>query len=155
MSVNPILNNPYEEPLLHYNTDLDGALNYTDVRKGRRLFTQDIPVLPTKQSQASLFEINDMEAEYGSHIINLCRKEVGKWRNEKYTNTTRVTKELLTFWFDNPERGFHHKLFFAQQEAVETAIWINEVADKSNVGQHILNILRSGQQSVGNDPKDQ
>ena len=29
-------------------------------------------------------------------------------------------------------------LFFAQREAIETAIWLNEVAEKSNVGQHIL-----------------
>ena len=36
-------------------------------------------------------------------------------------------------------------LFFAQREAIETAIWLNEVAEKSNVGQHILRQLEEAQ----------
>jgi len=154
-SKNPILNSPYDEPKLHYATDPDGSLNYNDIRKSRRVFTPDIQGIPTKQgSQASMFEVNDY-SEYGTHIINLCRKEVGKWREEKYPNTTRVTKELLDFWFNNPERHATKQLFFAQREAVETAIWINEVAEKSNAGQHILNILHDGQQTVSYDKDDQ
>ncbi|MCS6973837.1 MAG: hypothetical protein NZM13_05070, partial [Cyclobacteriaceae bacterium] len=90
-SENPILNSPYDEPLLHYATDADGSLNYQDIRQGRRIFTPDIQVMPTKQGpQSSIFEVNDFAAEYGEHLINLCRKEVGKWRAEKYPNTTRV-----------------------------------------------------------------
>lgn len=153
---NPILNSPYHEPLLHYATDADGSLNYADIRGGRRIFTPDIQVIPNKQGpQTSAFEVNDFADEYGTHLINLCRKEIGKWRDAKYPNTTRVTKELLTFWFDNPERHAVKKLFFAQQEAVETAIWLNEVADKSNAGQNILNKIRAGQQTVSNDSSDQ
>src|SRR5688500_2338000 len=95
---NPILNSPYAEPSLHYATDADGSLNYNDVRKERRIFAPDIQVIPNKQGpQTSAFEINDFAEEYGTHLINLCRKEIGKWRSEKYPNTTRVTKELLTF----------------------------------------------------------
>jgi len=155
-SENPILNSPYNEPLLHYATDADGSLNYNDIRKGRRIFATDIQVIPTKQGpQGSLFEVNDFKEQYGTHIINLCRKEVGKWRDEKYPNTTRVTKELLDFWFNNPERQIHHNLFFAQREAVETAVWLNEVAHKSNAGQHTINLLREGQQTVSNDMQDQ
>ena len=153
---NPILNSPYDEPLLHYATDADGSLNYQDIRQGRRIFTPDIQVVPARQNQKStFFEINDFTAEYGEHLINLCRREVGKWRADEYPNTTRVTKELLRFWFNNPERLVTKNLFFAQREAIETAIWINEVAEKSNAGQHILNLLRNGQQTVSNDPSDQ
>lgn len=155
-SDNPILNNPYDEPKLHYATDLDGSLNYSDIRKGRRIFSPDIQVMPTRQGpQGSLFEVNDYSEEYGLQLINLCRKEVGLWREKGYHNTTRVTKELLEFWFNNPERHATMKLFFAQREAVETAIWLNEVADKSNAGQHILNRIREGQLSVSDDPSDQ
>ena len=155
-SDNPILNSPYEEPKLHYATDMEGALDYNDVRKGRRIFTPDIQVIPTRQGpQQSAFEVNDFAEQYGDSIINLCRKEVGKWRVENYSNTTRVTKELLIFWFNNPERHAVKKLFFAQQEAIETAIWLNEVAEKSNAGQHVLNRLRSGQQSVSSESRDQ
>jgi type III restriction enzyme len=152
---NPILNSPYDEPLLHYSTDPDGSLNYNDIRKGRRVFTPDVQAIPNRQGpQATMFDVNEYE-EYGTHLINLCRKEMGKWRSEKYPNTTRVTKELLQFWFDNPERHSVKKLFFAQQEAIETAIWLNEVAEKSNAGQNILNIIRNGQQTVSNDAVDQ
>jgi type III restriction enzyme len=153
---NPILNSPYVEPLLHYNTDSEGALDYTDIRKGRRIFKVDSAVIPTRQTgQKEVFEWNEDAEEYITHIINLCRKEVGQWRAAKYPNTTRISKELLNFWFDNPERHAVKKLFFAQQEAVETAIWLNEVAEKSNAGQHILNLLRNGQHTVSDDPADQ
>lgn len=153
---NPILNSPYDEPKLHYDTDSEGSLDYNNICKGRRIFKVDAAVIPTKQSgQKEVFEWNDDAAEYSTHIINLCRKEVGLWRTTNYPNTTRVTKELLTFWFNNPERLVTKKLFFAQQEAVETAIWLNEVAEKSNAGQHILNLLRNGQQTVSNDATDQ
>ncbi|MEA5139225.1 BPTD_3080 family restriction endonuclease [Arcicella rigui] len=153
---NPILNSPYQEPKLHYNTNSEGSLDYTDICKGRRVFKQDSAVIPSRQKgQKEVFEWNDDALQYGTHIINLCRKEVGLWRNAKYPNITRVSKELLSFWFDNPERLVTKKLFFAQQEAVETAIWLNEVAEKSNAGQHILNLLRDGQQTVSEDIADQ
>ena len=159
---NPILNNPYYEPLLHYATvatgEERGSLDYSKKVRGRRIFDPESEgAIPARQTnpQGQIFEVNDFAAEYGTHIINLCRKEIGLWRTANYPNTTRVTKELLTFWFNNPERLVTKKLFFAQQEAVETAIWINEVAEKSNAGQHILNLLRNGQQTVSNDPVDQ
>lgn len=153
---NPILNSPYNEPLLHYDTDSEGSLDYTCICKGRRIFKPDAAVIPTRQTgQKEAFEWNDDAAEYISHIINLCRQEVGLWRKAGYASTTRITKELLNFWFNNPERLVTKKLFFAQQEAVETAIWLNEVADKSNAGQYILNLLRNGQQTVSESVDDQ
>lgn len=114
---NPILNNPYQEPRRHYATDEDGNLNYDDIRKGRRIFTPDIQVIPVKQGpQPSLYEVNEFVDAYGKHIINRVRDEVGKWRKAGYPNTTRVTKELLDFWFANPERPDEKKLFFAQRK---------------------------------------
>jgi type III restriction enzyme len=131
-------------------------LNYSDVRDGRRIFTPDINPIPTRQNpQGSLFEVNDFAAEYGDLLVNLIRKEVGNWRNESYPNTTRVTKELLDFWFKNPERSAIKKLFFAQREAVETAIWLNEVANKNNAGQNILEKIREGQVTVSEDKSEQ
>jgi type III restriction enzyme len=153
---NPILNSPYLEPVLHYATDRDGALDYTSIRTGRRIFKEDSAVIPARQTGNSQnSEWNEDAGEYITHLINLCRKEVGLWRSALYPNTTRVTKELLHYWFNNPERPVTKKLFFAQQEAVETAIWLNEVAEKSNAGQHILNLLHSGQQKVSEDTADQ
>lgn len=146
---NPILNNPYEEPRFHYATDDQGNLDYSDIRKSRRIYIPDIHVIPAKQGpQKTMFEINDLKNGYQNHLINLIRKEVGEWRN-KYSETTRVTKGLLDFWFKNSERHNTQKLFFAQREAIETAIWLNEVAEKSNQGQHILNLIAEAQKING------
>ena len=63
-SDNPILNSPYLEPSLHYATDQDGSLNYSDIRKGRRIFTTDIQVIPTRQGpQNERFQSNDFEEQ--------------------------------------------------------------------------------------------
>ena len=115
MNNNPILNCPYEEPKLHYNTNLKGELDYEDIRKGRRIFIPDFNAVLAKQgSQKEIFEVNDVKENYVIHLINLIRDNVSKWRDDNYPNTTRVTKELLTFWFLNSERHAVKKLFFAQ-----------------------------------------
>lgn len=150
---NPILNSPYEEPARHYATDAQGNLNYQDVRGGRRVFTPDVPQVPLgQQAQGSLYDINDLAAEYGEHIINRLRDELRRWREGGYANvTSRVTRDLLAWWFANPERQAHQKLFYAQQEAVEAAIWLNEVAEKSNIGTHLLSRLQA-EQALGAAP---
>jgi type III restriction enzyme len=153
---NPILNNPYEEPDRHYATNQAGELDYEDVRPGRRIFSPDILSIPLPQGpQADLYEINDLTGQYGNHLVNLVRKEVGSWRSIGWPGTTRVTRELLTFWFANPERADMHQLFFAQREAIETAIWLNEVAAKSNPGQHILGQLAAAATGVSSSREDQ
>lgn len=151
---NPILNSPYQEPQFHYDTDKDGNLNYHVVCHGRRIFKDDTAVLPNKQSQGQIFSWNDDAENYSKHPINLIRNEIKQWRQNEYPNTTRVTRELLLFWFNNPDRALDQRLFFAQQEAVETAIWLNEVADKTNAGQNILQQLRDAQQSVSDHAQD-
>lgn len=156
MNDNPILNSPYLEPKLHYSTAEDGSLDYEAIIESRRIFTpsgQVIPVRPGPQRSLGYAEQSTLDLD--NHIVNLCRKEIGRWRGEKYPNTTRVSRELLAFWFLNPERVATKRLFFAQQEAVETAIWFNEVAEKSNAGQHILNLRQRGQQSISTEKENQ
>jgi len=151
---NPILNSPYEEPTRHYATDAQGNLNYRDVRPGRRVFTADVPQVPIGQSdQGSIFDLNDFPSQYGEHLINTLRDALRSWRQAGYRGvSSRVTRDLLQYWFANPERAAHQKLFFAQQEAVEAAIWLNEVAEKSNTGTHVQNQLRQRQATASDDP---
>ncbi len=148
---NPILNNPYEEPGWHYATNLQGELDYAHPVKGRRIFRPEIQTIPVRQgAQGDLLELNEAAAaSHGSHVVNLLRREVSGWRGAKYSQTTRITRELLQFWFLNPERDMTQSLFFAQREAIETAIWLNEVAEKSNVGQHIVRQLEEAQKVSG------
>ena len=142
---NPILNNPYEEPRQHYATNRAGELDYARPMPGRRIFTPDILTIPLpQQAQRDLMELNEVAAaDHGNHLVNLLRREVAAWRAAQYPQTTRITRELLQFWFLNDERDFTQCLFFAQREAIETAIWLNEVAEKSNVGQHVLRRLET------------
>ena len=149
---NPILNNPYEEPSQHYATNLAGELDYSRIQEGRRIFTPDVQSIPVQSGdQKDLLEINEYQATYGEELVNLLRREIGVWRAKKYPNTTRVTRELLTYWFLDPTR--ENRLFFAQREAIETAIWLNEIADRSNPGQHILSRLAQAQ-AVASDPAE-
>lgn len=146
----PILNGPYSEPALHYATAADGTLNYQDPRAGRRIFAPQTPQVPLgKQPQGSIFDINDFAVQYREELVNLLRTQLAAWRNTGYPDvTSRVTRDLLTHWFQNPYRPDWKKLFFAQQEAVETAIWLNEVAHKSNAGTRVLNVLRQANETV-------
>lgn len=146
----PILNGPYTAPELHYATAEDGSLDYEKPLPGRRIFSPQTPQVPIgKKAQASLYDINDFATEYREKLVNLLREQVGLWRSDNYPHvTSRVTRDLLAFWFQNPDRPDWKKLFFAQQEAVETAIWLNEVASKSNAGTHILNELRLANETV-------
>jgi type III restriction enzyme len=137
---NPILNNPYEEPQHHYATDENGNLEHEVICLGRRPFeSMKTPMLTKSWRTEQIFDSPD-EAQEFKYLINLVRKEVNTWLNQNYIGTTRVTKELLTYWFDNPER--HNRLFFVQREAIETAIWLNEVAPTTNPGTYLLSRLR-------------
>lgn len=153
MESSPILNNPYQEPLFHYATAADGeqkgSLDYSRIVAGRRIFTNDLTGAPTSaKGQKSIFDVNEYAPQYGEQLVNLLRQEVGKWRNEDYPNVTRVTGELLAHWFciNDSVLPPKRKLFFAQQEAIETAIWLNEVAERSNAGTHILKRLNDAQE---------
>ena len=150
---NPILNNPYSEPALYYSTNDAGELDYQSVVEGRRPFVPDIPPVPVKQGpQKSLIGLEASAQAFQSHLINRLRVEVGSWRRAGYPETTRTTRELLTFWFENAERIDQHKLFFAQREAVETAVWLNEVAERSNSGTTLLRLLAETKASISKEP---
>ncbi len=150
---NPVLNNPYEEPKYYYDTDADGNIDYEKVINGRRPFGYDISIVPKKR-QRNVFSVEDFEAvEPNAEFINTIRKEVKVWREAGYPKASRITSELLNFWFNNPERRYNLRLFFCQREAVETAVWLNEIAERDpNVGNYILNQLLERRHTVS--PED-
>ena len=81
---NPILNNPYTEPNRHYATNLDGELDYSDIRPGRRIFTRDIFSIPLSQGlQQEVFEVKDATASHryrsrteGRFMIRACKDKI-------------------------------------------------------------------------------
>ena len=62
-----------------------------------------------------------------NRFINRVRERVTAWRRGGYHAITPITRQLLEHWND-PDR--ENRLFFCQIEAVETAIYITEVAKK-------------------------
>lgn len=157
MSNNPILNNPYEEPKYYYDTDLSGNIDYRTIKEGRRPFGYDVNIVPNQRGgNQSIFSQGDfVSGDPNAEFINTIREEVKKWRNEGYPKASRITKELLDFWFNNKERPTNLRLFFCQREAVETAVWLNEIAERDpNIGMFILNSLSERRHTVSKNDDD-
>jgi type III restriction enzyme len=147
----PILNSPYAYPSHHWELDSTGQPTQKVVDSRRRAeFVTPIPK-PKKQKgggkqDALLFddELSTQKQAYDhTAVINSVRKEVDKWRALPNPNDWKVTPEtarLLQHWR-------HHKFsgvrpFFCQVEAVETAIWLIEVAPQlGKVGQTFIDHL--------------
>jgi type III restriction enzyme len=124
---NPILNSPFVEPDRHFRFDDQGIT--TDVVGTRRTSSYFIPIAqPRKKGQQLQFETEwTQDRVEENRVVNLVRERVGAWRRGGHVGVTETTGRLLDYWTD-PER--EKKLFFCQIEAVETAIYIAEVARK-------------------------
>nr|WP_295431038.1 DEAD/DEAH box helicase family protein [uncultured Thiodictyon sp.] len=151
----PILNSPYAYPGRHWELDDTGQPTQAII-EARRLaeFITPIPK-PKKRKDAPkqgefLFDEGkglSTEAQRYDHtaIINAVRREVDKWRLIPDPGAWRVTPEtarLLTHWRHHPFSSL--RPFFCQIEAVETAIWLTEVAPQlGKAGQRFLEHLES------------
>ena len=146
----PILNNPYDEPQWHYDATPDGNLDYSKILQGRRPYAANLTVMPNTNLQSALFSNDDMpNDDLNAPFINGIRAVVKEWRETGWPKVTRTTRDLLTYWFENPERELHKSLFFCQREAIETAIYLNEVAPRDpNLGRSLLHELDQRRQSV-------
>ena len=153
---NPVLNNPYEEPKYHYRTDpINGYLDYTTILEGRRPFGYAASINPHPQFGQQSLDFGAEPIDPNATFINGIREQVKAWREAGYPKASRITKELLDFWFRNPDRNVSLQLFFCQREAVETAIWFNEIATKDpNIGNFYLNELAKRDHTVSDKDED-
>ncbi len=156
----PILNSPYEYPKRHWELDPLGQPTQKIIEARRRAeFITPIPkpkkVKGKAIQQALVFDegkgLSTKEQQYDptSAIINEVRGYVDQWRALPSPNQWKVTPEtarLLQHWR-------HHKFgsirpFYCQLEAVETAIWLTEVAPHSKRGEKILEHLATAGQNA-------
>ncbi|AUB81587.1 hypothetical protein THSYN_11880 [Candidatus Thiodictyon syntrophicum] len=135
----PILNSPYACPARHWELDDRGQPTRKTLETRRCAdFITPIPK-PRKQQGAPkqgelLFDdgkgLSTQTQRYDrTAVINAVRRKVDRWRLDPDPNHRRVTPEtarLLTYWRHHPFSGL--RPFFCQIEAVETAIWLTEVA---------------------------
>ena len=156
----PILNSPYEYPVRHWELDIDGQPTQKIIERRRRAeFITPIPN-PKKRKSSSEQEIfvfdegkglSTKEQQYDlTAMINDVRDEVDKWRTLKNMSDWRVTPEtarLLQHWRHHNFSGI--RPFFCQVEAVETAIWLTEVAPEiGKTGKRFLDYIANASQNA-------
>jgi type III restriction enzyme len=136
----PILNSPYACPTRHWELDDDGQPTNRVVEKRREAdFISAVPKARRRRTSDTQTEmvladaegLSTAEQEYNKAIINEIRQYVADWRNLPNPAQWQVTPEtarLLQHWRNHPFQGV--RPFFCQIEAVETAIWLTEVAPK-------------------------
>lgn len=122
---NPILNGPFAAPARHFRSDDDGITN--DIVERRRRSAYFVPIArPRKKGAQRSFETEwtgDRVQENSE--INRIRDRVDAWRAGGYVGVTAVTRRLLEYWSDASREK---PLFFCQREAVETVVYLAEVA---------------------------
>ena len=124
---NPILNSPYFEPTRHFKFTDEGITD--QIVEGRRISSYFVPIAqPKKKGRQLQFdtEWTQDRIEENKHV-NRIRQRVAQWRKGGHIGVTATTGRLLEYWLD-PYR--EKKLFFCQIEALETLIYITEVANK-------------------------
>ena len=138
----PIINSPYEYPSQHWELDDEGqpTQRIIESRRGAE-FVTPIPK-PRQRGRArggqQQFVIDEglglstQEQQYDvTGAVNEIRRHVDQWRNIPGPNNWGVTPEtarLLLHW--RKHNFSNYRPFFCQVEAVETLIWLTEVAPR-------------------------
>tara|TARA_Y100001933_G_scaffold261751_2_gene317220 strand:+ start:4971 stop:8012 length:3042 start_codon:yes stop_codon:yes gene_type:complete len=130
----PILNSPYRRPDRHWQLG-DAGQPTGVVESGRRRSDLTTPIPKPRATrgksaaQADIFADAQGDIYDPTEIINGIRQAVDTWRElpESQWQVTPTTARLLRHW-----RSGEMPLppFFCQIEAVETVIWLTEVAGK-------------------------
>jgi type III restriction enzyme len=150
----PILNSPYAYPARHWELDPEGQPTGRIVEARRSAqFITPVPK-PRKRKRKAGQEVLVFDEGAGlstarqqydpTPIINQLRRQVDQWRaiqNPSAWGVTPETARLLQHWR-------HHDFmdlrpFFCQVEAVETVIWLTEVAPTDRHGKPFLEHLEN------------
>jgi len=124
---NPVLNSAYAAPTRHFRFDEDGITD--QIEEIRRPSAYFVPVpQPRKRGKQMVLDTQwTKDRVEENKLVNQIREKVGVWRKGKHLDVTKTTARLLEYWQrDDRER----RLFFCQIEALETAIYLTEVASK-------------------------
>ncbi|SFL58354.1 hypothetical protein [Nitrosomonas communis] len=155
----PILNSPYEYPCRHWELDSSGQPTQRIVENRRP--AEFITPIPKSKKQKTAPVQQDLIFDEGkglssekqqqydpTSIINEIRKLVDTWHSlpSSQWQVTLETMRLLQHW-----RRYDFswiRPFFCQIEAVETTIWLTEVASLSVAGKRILEHLMSANRNT-------
>lgn len=125
-AVDPVLCDPYGEPDRHWALDERGQARRDVPPVSARRAPLRITVPQDQKSSGQLkLALNDRQVNTSVTDI---RRKVGEWRANGYPKVTATTRRLLQHWAD--AEAMRQRPFFAQREAVETFIWLREVANR-------------------------
>lgn len=147
----PIVNSPYEYPRQHWELDETGQPTGLLLDRRRRAdFVTPIPKAKkrrgSRQQELVLDEGKGLTTKKQAYdltsIINEVRSQVDSWRGlaTSQWQVTPETARLLDHWRNYKFGGV--RPFFCQIEAVETAIWLTEVAPHLVGGKRLLEYLK-------------
>lgn len=141
-AASPIINKPREAPTHHWARSSRQNIVGADRPEAGRLPAHGrlpaVAGLTLRNSSAAI--ATRAGATHLLEMVNDIRAAVADWQAAGYPHITRVTRDLISHWTEpNPNRG----LYFAQQEAILTAIWLTEAAPQSAIGGAIIAELKS------------
>ena len=154
----PILNSPYEVPARHWV--LDEGQPTDSVGEGRRKVSFISPIPKPRKAghnEQDQFAFDAESQKLGTDaqqydltaLIDGLRQELAEWRAlpEEQWRVTPETARLLKHWRHHPFSGI--RPFFCQVEAVETAIWLTEVAPgRGNRGRRFLEPIEAASEQA-------
>lgn len=159
----PILNSPYEYPKRHWELDEAGQPTQKIIENRRRVSL--ITPIPKPRKRKSSIEQTQLVFDEGiglstekqqydpTSIINELRQQVDQWRSLQNSNDWRVTPEtarLLQHWRHHRFSGI--RPFFCQVEAIETVIWLTEVApEMGKIGKSFIDHLSNANTDANPD----
>ncbi len=109
-------------------------------------YDKDLPEIPDRRpwEKPSSFLVKDVTAPTGWRVddsgrrpsrlllVPKMRAAVDSWRSGGYAGASDVTRRLFEYWFEEdheiPGFGVPFRYYFCQREAIETLVWLVEIA---------------------------
>jgi type III restriction enzyme len=115
----PILNGPFDPPQEHWKIEPDKPAARLPGRRKAGYFYRPPKAAQGEDGESGAGEWRELAT------VNLVRKRMAKWQAEGRPGLTRTSAELVAYW-RREGRDPTKRLFFAQLEAAETIIFLNE-----------------------------
>lgn len=115
----PVINGPFEEPRFYWKYNSDGIPEKIPGRRPAMYFYK------TKKLAGGQVDAFALEEQDELPLVNRLREDVRRWRDAGFRGASRVTRDLLRHW---ARSDLARPLFFCQREAVETIIYLLEIA---------------------------
>jgi type III restriction enzyme len=140
----PILNSPYAKPRFYHPVDEHGQPLGLQPVAGRRPSKFLVPVPQARRRAAAAQSALPLETYSDNALINEIRGHVDAWRclpRGADWGVTPTTQRLLEHW--RTHSFANQQPFFCQIEAIETLIWLTEIARRRRQYAHLWRAIEA------------